>query len=187
MGFADAVADRENDMRALTVEELGFVSGGFGFNGPPEEDAPVVVTGPRIPLPRGNWTVIICNGECGNMFEDKLADARAFLAQAAETACTPGGTLALTTGGTIVGQTVGGVVGGVVGGTVGGVGGTVVGGVGGTVVGGPGGGTLVGGAIGGTAGRIAGGNAGRAFGAANGGTVGGAAVGGALLWLCPDD
>jgi hypothetical protein len=37
-------------MRALTVEELEFVSGGFGFTGPTPtpEEPPVVVTGRRI-------------------------------------------------------------------------------------------------------------------------------------------
>jgi hypothetical protein len=41
-------------MRALTVEELGFVSGGFGFNGPPPAPVEtVVVPGQRKKKPDG--------------------------------------------------------------------------------------------------------------------------------------
>lgn len=54
-------------MRALTKEELSFVSGGFGFDDKPA-DPPVIVTAPRPKMKRGgdNWQ--ICEGDCVGEF-----------------------------------------------------------------------------------------------------------------------
>ena len=57
-------------MRALTVEELEFVSGGFGFGDDPP-DPPVVVTAPKPKKKSRSWeNWQICEGDCiGNMLK----------------------------------------------------------------------------------------------------------------------
>jgi hypothetical protein len=53
-------------MRALTKNELSFVSGGFELGGP-APDKPVekvTVPGKRKPEGKPGWNIIICDGDC---------------------------------------------------------------------------------------------------------------------------
>lgn len=60
-------------MRALSAEELNCVSGGYEFGGPSKPVDTVTVPGKR-PTPKGgnNWTIILCDGECGDVLNKVL-------------------------------------------------------------------------------------------------------------------
>jgi hypothetical protein len=66
-------------MRALTVEELGFVSGGFGFNGPPQAPVEtVVVPGIRRKpegIDPGLWRSVTENEQRFQTFCDHMVGA----------------------------------------------------------------------------------------------------------------
>ncbi len=168
-------------MRALTMDELSFVSGGV-----------TVTEQRRAPLPNGNWTVAYCNGECGNLIMDKFAELEQFVSDTVDFVCSEPGKIysvvVATVAGENAGKAVGSVAGGLAGGTVGAAAGSVAGGGLGAVVGGPPG--AAGGAIiGGLGGRQSGGRLGSAAGAQiggkSGGTVAGALTGAALIRYCP--
>ncbi len=149
-------------MRALSVEELEFVSGGFGFNGPAPDEETVIVTAKR--RIEGALEAMQLSGRSAMEWFSGVADeTRELLCNnQAETV------VSATLFGETAGGTIGSVVGGVGGATGGGLAGATGGGAIGTVTGGPGFGTAGGGLVGGALGRSVGGR----VGAAVGGTVG---------------
>ena len=171
-------------MRALTMDELSYVSGGFaGLSSPPPEEGPetVVVPGTRVkPQLRGsNVMVIICNGGCGKLeLPDYDAMVQQFIDAAVQNLCENVSEDAGAGVGTAVGYAAGYVAGA--------VGGTLVGGAVGAAIGTsvPGPGNLVGAVAIGSVGRKVASKWGAAAGAAAGLYLGKAAAAGATSIAC---